>query len=145
VMAEATGVVITDPAATAPVLDNFVDDFELDPPVATFDASEEGVLTWDFHSSATPPSIGGGDIATGTTAISTGFTEFEPDLTAEAGQTGYMHMRLTATDDSQVSNILTSQQFTVPSTGPTDGLLLEDGTSFYLQEDGTSYLTQESA
>lgn len=30
-------------------------------------------------------------------------------------------------------------------TGPTDGLLLEDGTSFYLLEDGTSYYTQESA
>jgi hypothetical protein len=104
----------TTPVSTAPVLSNFVDNFDQDPPVATFDASEEGTLTWDFHSSATPPTIGGGDIATGTTLVATGFTNFEPDLTASAGEIGYMHMRLTATDDAQVSNILTSQQFEVP-------------------------------
>ena len=100
-------------AADAPALSDFVDDMELDPPAVSFFSTATGVLTWDFHTSATPPAKGAGDIGTGTDTISAGANSRSFDLGAYELQTGYMHFR--ATNGAGDSNILTSQQITVPN------------------------------
>ena len=82
-------------------------------PFYSFSSSAAGTLRWDFHSSATPPAAGAGDIATGTQAIGSGITVWDTDLSAYAGETGYLHYRVT--NGAGTSNILTSQVITVPS------------------------------
>jgi hypothetical protein len=97
--------------ADTPVLTLVADDLDQDPPVYIFDTTQSGTVTWDFHSSATPPAVGAGDIATGTIAVTAGEVEAELDLSAYTGETGYIHWR------QADSNILTSQEITVASAG----------------------------
>lgn len=118
------------------VLSSFVDDLELDPPIATFTASESGTGTWDFHASATPPAKGAGDIATGTFPISAGADSYEIDLSSYPGETGYVHIR--ATDADGDSNILTSAQITVP--GGSSNAVLRTDNSYSLRTDGSKIL-----
>jgi hypothetical protein len=113
VMVEATGVVILDPDAPVPVLTLIEDGLEEASPFYTFSSTAAGTLTWDFHSSATPPAAGAGDHLTGTQAVGSGITVWDTDLSAAAGETGYLHYRVT--NSAGTSNILTSQVITVPS------------------------------
>jgi hypothetical protein len=116
------------------------DGLEEDPPFLTFSSTAAGTLRWDFHSSITPPTAGAGDHLTGTQSIGSGITVWDTDLSAAAGETGYLHYRVT--NGAGTSNILTSQVITVPS-GVSTGLYMEDGSSFILMEDGSSILLME--
>lgn len=100
--------VLTFTSVTPPTLALVADDLELDPPVYSFDSTAAGTLRWDFHSSATPPAAGAGDIATGTQEAVAGQNDISLDLSAHANVTGYLHFRIDG------SNILTSQEITVP-------------------------------
>jgi hypothetical protein len=113
VMAEATGVVILDPEATPAVLSGFVDDLEVDPPALLFDSDQAGTVYFDYHTSATPPTLGAGDVDTYTDTAVSGANNFELDLSAYAGQTFYVHIRLS--NGNGTSNTLTSQEITVPA------------------------------
>ena len=93
-----------------PVLTLILDDLELDPPVYSFSSDQAGTLRWDFHTSATPPAAGAGNIGTGTQAAALGANSFNLDLAPYLNQTGYLHFRVGA------SNVLTSQVITVPGT-----------------------------
>ena len=95
----------------APVLTLVVDDLEQDPPVYLFDCDVACDGYWDFHSSATPPAVGAGDIGTGTFALIAGENSFDVDLSEFASQTGYLHFR--GINGGGESNILTSQVITV--------------------------------
>jgi hypothetical protein len=121
-----------------PVLSAFVDDLDETPPIATFTVSEDSTITWDFHSSATPPAKGAGNIGTGTFPASAGNDSYE--LTLPNG-TGYLHLR--GTDFDGDSNVITSQQITI--SGVSALYLLEDGSSNYLLENNTDQLLMESA
>jgi hypothetical protein len=103
-------------------------------PFYSMSSSAAGTLYWDFHSSATPPAVGTGDHLFGSQAIGSGITVWDTDLSAAAGETGYLHYRVT--NSAGTSNILTSQQITVPvaataaetllaTWGPTDGLAFD--------------------
>lgn len=97
----------------APVLSNFTDNLDQDPPNALFDSTEAGTLTWDFDASATPPAKGAGSIGTGTDSVTAGANNINIDLSAYPGETGYLHLRVSnAAGDS---NVLTSQQITTPA------------------------------
>jgi hypothetical protein len=134
-----------DLATTVATLTLVEDGLEESPtPFFTISSTAAGTLYFDLHSVNTPsPAYGAGDQGFVTQAISAGTTVFSLDLSSLAGLTGYPHVSVV--NGAGRSNVLVLQIITVPTTGPTDGLLLEDGASFYLQEDGTSYLTQESA
>jgi hypothetical protein len=117
---------------SAPVLSNFVDDLAEPVPYVAFDCDQSGTGYWDFHSSATPPAAGAGDIATDTFAASPGTIEPTIDLSAYPGETGYLHFRVV--NGNGTSNILTSQVITVPGAGTR---FMENATLRYL-EDGTA-------
>lgn len=114
----------TTEALTAPVLSNFVDDAEFDPPVIAFDSDRAGTGTWDFHSSATPPTLGAGDIGTDTFSVVLGANDLEFDLSAYPGETGYLHIRVV--NAAGTSNTLTTQQITVPGAGDVTAPVLTD-------------------
>jgi hypothetical protein len=97
---------------SVPVLTLVEDGLEEAIPFYTFSSTASGTLRWDFHTSATPPSAGSGDLGTGTQAISSGTTVFSIDLSPYPG-TGYLHFRVT--NGGGTSNILTSQVITVSS------------------------------
>lgn len=115
-----------------PALSDFVDDLDETPPIATFTVSEDCTITWDFHSSATPPAKGAGDIGTGTFPATAGNDSYE--LTLPDG-TGYVHLR--GTDFDGDSNVLTSQQITIP--GASNAVLRTDN-SYSLRTDGSKIL-----
>jgi hypothetical protein len=121
VMVEATGVVILDPDAPVPVLTLIEDGLEEASPFYSMLSSAAGTLRWDFHSSATPPAAGAGDHLFGSQAIGSGITVWDTDLSAAAGETGYLHYRVT--NGAGTSNILTSQVITVPGASEADTLL----------------------
>lgn len=98
------------------VLDNFVDNLDQDPPALSFDSTDAGTATWDFHSSATSPTPGTGDIDTGTFAVAAGANNTTIDLAGNEGQTGYIH--ITVSDGTLTSNALTSQVITVAAIAP---------------------------
>lgn len=98
------------------VLTNFADNLDQDPPTVSFDSTEEGTLRWDFHTSATPPAAGAGDIATGTQAVIAGPNTADLDLSGFSGSTGYIHFRLIYGEST--SNVFTSQQVTIPAFEP---------------------------
>lgn len=98
-----------------PVLSNFIDGLDGNPPTIIFDSNYAGTLTWDFHSTINPPDIGEGDIGTGTAEVVSGENTLVLNLSAYALETGYLHLRLTTSYG--ISNILTSSEFTVPD-GP---------------------------
>lgn len=114
----------TTEALTAPVLSNFIDNAEFDPPVLVFDSDRAGTGTWDFHSSATPPTLGAGDIGTDTFSIVLGENNYEFDLSAYPAETGYLHIR--ATNAAGTSNTLTTQQITTPGAGDVTAPVLTD-------------------
>lgn len=113
----------------ANLLTNFVDNLDQDPPEVRFDATLAGTVTWDFHSSATPPSKGAGDIATGTDSVIAGANSLPLDLSAYPLETGYIHFRVTSGELE--SNVLTSQEITVPAFSPTGLFKLGDKGAFY--------------
>jgi hypothetical protein len=94
------------------VLTLIEDGLEEASPFYSMSSSAAGTLRWDFHSSATPPAAGAGDIATGTQAVGSGITVWDTDLSAYTG-TGYLHYRIS--NSAGTSNILTSQVITVGS------------------------------
>lgn len=112
-------------SAPAVVLSNFVDNLEQDPPIVSFDSSGDGTLTWDLHSSSTPPAIGMGNIGTGMQVIVGGSNSIVLDLEAYAGETGYLHFRVGN------SNVLTTQQITLPPTPPAKAIQLRAETYLF--------------
>ncbi len=97
----------TDDTPDGPVLDEFDDDLELDPPEISFNSTQAGTLQWDFDTSATPPVAGSGNIGTGTQSVELGTNSFAIDIPYR-DQTGYLHFRV------GTSNTLTTQIITVP-------------------------------
>lgn len=90
-------------------LTDFVDQLDADPPSMSFAAAEAGTAIWDFDAGSVPPAGGQGDIAAGTFPVLTGANQAQIDLLSHAGETGFLHIRMGA------SNILTSQEISVPS------------------------------
>jgi hypothetical protein len=68
----------------------------------------------------------------------------EATFALDALSAGTYYVRVLA-ERSGWTSAYSNTETIVLSTGPTDGILQEDGTSFYLQEDGTSFYQQESA
>jgi hypothetical protein len=99
-------------ASIVPVLTLIEDGLEEATPFYSYSSTSGGTLRWDFHTNITPPAAGSGDLATGTEAISAGISVFDIDLSPYPG-TGYLHFRVS--NVAGTSNILTSQQITVPS------------------------------
>jgi hypothetical protein len=95
-------------------LSDFVDGFALNPPYVAFNASSDGSLKIDFHSSTSLAAPGTGDIQSWTQAIVSGPQIVKHDLTTLGGETGYFHYYLTK--DALTSNKLVAQQITVPTT-----------------------------
>ena len=94
---------------------NYSENLVLDPPIFSFTSMRPGTWTWDFHSSATPPALGAGDIATGSDTIVVGAnTGLQIDLSAYPSETGYIHHRVTDSG-AEVSNTLTSAEMTTPA------------------------------
>lgn len=121
-------------SVSVPVLSNFTDNLDQDPPNALFDSSEAGTLTWDFDASVTPPAKGAGSIGTGTDSVTSGANDINIDLSAYPGETGYLHLRVAnAAGDS---NVLTSQEITIPDAGvggylPQGGMTSTTGFTVY--------------
>lgn len=101
----------------APVLSAFgagsVDNLDLDPPSVFIESTESGTCYWDFHSTNTDPGQGNGDITSGSFAVTSGTSEAELDFDGFEGQTGYVFFRVV--NDAGTSNVLTSQEITVPA------------------------------
>jgi len=110
-MAETAAVTIVDPDALPAVLSDFVDDLEVDPPALLFTSDQAGTVHFDYHSSATPPAVDGGDIGFDTDTAVSGANNYSLDLSDYAGQTFYVHIRVT--NSNGTSNTLTSQEITV--------------------------------
>ena len=96
----------------APVLFSFVDNLDQDPPIIFFNSTEAGTLYWEFNTTATDPGQGLGDIGSGSAAVVAGANTVEIDLSAYPDDTGYIIFRVT--NDAGASNVLTSQEITVP-------------------------------
>ena len=103
----------------ANVLTAFVDNLDQDPPAVSFNSSEEGTLYIDYHTGATAPALGMGDVGGVTEAIVIGPWSDTLDLSAFADQTFRIFFRLLYNTD-QVSNTLTSREITVPGLGILD-------------------------
>lgn len=101
------------------VLSNYSENLAADPPTFSFDVTAAGnneTYFWEFHNTSTPPGRGNGFHASGSEGtVSTGSNNKQPDLRAEFGNTGYLHHSVGA---SGASNVLTSAQFTVPTSAP---------------------------
>lgn len=99
-------------AILVPIISVDFTDLFSEPPVILIDSDSAGTLYWDFHSSATPPAIGAGDIGSGSDTViaDTGQT-VEIDLSAYPNETGYLHIRVS---NGSVSNVETSSEVTVP-------------------------------
>jgi hypothetical protein len=97
------------------VIDDYSESLASDPPTFSFTSARAGTWRWDFHSAATAPAAGSGDIATGTASISSGANpSLSIDLSAFAGQTGYIYHRVI--DGADVSNIIQSGIITTAGT-----------------------------
>jgi hypothetical protein len=100
------------PTDLEPIISGFYDGLADDPPILRVNCRRAGTLYWDYHSSATAPSVGGGNIATGSQAVIGGPNIVKLALTAGTGP-GYIHLRCQSADG--VSNPLVTQVVTVPS------------------------------
>jgi hypothetical protein len=92
-----------------PTVTIVADNLDDDPPSLRLNYSASGTLTWDFHSVATAPAPGEGDIATGTQAVTAGEFDFSIGLSSYLGETGYLYLSL---DGGPAAR---TQEFTVPS------------------------------
>lgn len=126
------------PTDLEPILSGFYDGLADDPPVLRVNCRRAGTLYWDYHSSATAPSIGGGNIATGSQAVIGGPNIVKLALTGGTGP-GYIHLRCQSADG--VSNPLVTQEITVPSAfDPSDLFANGEKGGFWDISPATTYL-----
>lgn len=99
--------------AQRPVISAFTDNLSSYPPSIIVNVLRSGTLYWDFHTSATPPARGAGNIAAGSQAVVGGPNSIVVNLSSYGGQTGYLHFR--CENANGASNVRTSQQITIPT------------------------------